>query len=469
VITKILRSSGAAIFALLLVPGAIFFYGKTSSAVRSTQAPRSEHVILISVDGMPPDYYTAPEKLGLRAPTLTMMRQNGAHAEGMEGVYPTVTYPQHTTMVTGLRPAAHGIVQNRIFEAPSEPQTRYWYWYADALKAETLWNVAKKAGLTTAAVGWPVTVGAEIDYNVPEIYEPGESPATWKWTAKHSTPGLLEKALGPDLKKDSSVDERLTSVGEYIIKNYRPNLLLLHLIELDGAHHRNGPRTKAGIETAEREDGYIHRIVEATRQAGIFEKTTFFVVSDHGFAGIDKRFSPNVALAKEGLITLDAAGKATAWKAAAWPAGGSCAIVLKDVNDRETEAKVTALFSKWAKQERSPIKQILTRTELLKLKAVPQAALMLEAAQGYSFDDTLTGAEVRDSGETYKGTHGYLPTDPRMRASLIIYGAGARSGAKLPLARMIDLAPSIAVLLKLKLPQPEGKPLKELLNSGVTR
>jgi predicted AlkP superfamily pyrophosphatase or phosphodiesterase len=464
-----LRSCGAAVFVLLLASGAIFFYGETSSAGSPTQAPRPEHVILISVDGMPPDYYTAPEKLGLRATTLTMMKQNGAHAEGMEGVYPTVTYPQHTTMVTGLRPAAHGIVQNRIFEAPSEPQTRYWYWYADALKAETLWTVAKKAGLTTAAVGWPVTVGAEIDYNVPEIYEPGESPATWNWTAKHSTPGLLEKALGPDLKKDSSVDERLTSVGEYIINNYRPNLLLLHLIELDGAHHRNGPRTKAGIETAEREDGYIRRIMEATRQAGIFEKTTFFVVSDHGFASIDKRFSPNVSLAKEGLITLDAAGKATAWKAAAWPAGGSCAIVLKDANDQETESKVITLFSRRAKQERSPIKQILTRAELLKLKAVPQAALMLEAAPGYSFDDTLTGSEVRDSGETYKGTHGYLPTDPRMRASLIIYGAGARSGAMMRLARMIDLAPSIAVLLKLKLPQPEGKPLKELLNNGVTR
>jgi predicted AlkP superfamily pyrophosphatase or phosphodiesterase len=463
VITKILRSCGAAIFALLLASGAILFYSQASGAGRTTQTPRPEHVILISVDGMPPDYYTAPETLGLRAPTLTMMRQGGAHAEGMEGVYPTVTYPQHTTMVTGLRPAAHGIVQNRIFEAPSEPQTRYWYWYADALKAETLWTVAKKAGLTTAAVGWPVTVGAEIDYNVPEIYEPGESPATWKWTA------LLEKALGPDLKKDSSVDERLTSVGEYIINNYRPNLLLLHLIELDGVHHRNGPRTKAAIETAEREDGYIRRIMEATRQAGIFEKTTFFVVSDHGFANIEKRISPNVTLAKEGLITLDAAGKATAWKVAAWPAGGSCAIVLKDVNDKETEAKVIALFSKWAKQERSPIKQILTRADLRKLKAVPQAALMLEAAQGYSFDDTLTGAEVRDSGETYKGTHGYLPSDPRMRASLIIYGAGARSGAKLPLARMIDLAPSIAVLLKLKLQQPGGKPLKELLNNGVTR
>ncbi|HEU0185163.1 MAG TPA: ectonucleotide pyrophosphatase/phosphodiesterase [Blastocatellia bacterium] len=467
--TKLFRSCGAVIVALLFLSGEIFNYGQAPSASQTAQTPRPDHIILISVDGMPPDYYTAPEKLGLRVPTMTMMKQGGAYADGMEGVYPTVTYPQHTTMVTGLRPGAHGIVQNRIFEAPNEPQTRYWFWYAKALKTETLWTVAKKAGLTTAAVGWPVTVGAEIDYNVPEIFDPSENPSTWNWIAKNSTPGLLEKALGADLKKDSSADERFTSISEFIVKNYRPNLLLIHLIDLDGTHHRNGPRTKPAVETAEREDGYIHRIIEATKQAGIFEKTTFFIVSDHGFADIDKRFSPNVALAKEGLITLDATGKATAWKAAAWPAGGSCPIVLKDENDKETEAKVGAIFSKWAKQENSPIKQIVTRAELRKMKAVPQAALMLEAASGYSFDDKLTGEEVRDSGETYKGTHGYLPTDPRMRASLIIYGSGARGGAKLPLARMIDVAPSIAGLLKLKLPQPEGKPIEELLNIDVTR
>ncbi len=460
------RLSLSAIAVLSLLFGEVF----TSAQVQHGKADgtRPEHVILISVDGMPPDYYTAPEKLGLKVPTLTMMKNAGAYAEGVEGVYPTVTYPQHTTMVTGLRPAAHGIIQNRIFEAPTEKQTRFWYWYANALKAETLWTLAKKSKLTTAAVGWPVTVDAEIDYNVPEIYEPGESPATWKWTAKHSTPGLLEKAFAPlggyDAMQGRNVDERLTAVSEYIIKNHRPNLMLIHLIELDGAHHRNGPRTKACIEMAEREDAYIARIVEATKQAGIFEKTTFFVVSDHGFASIEKRYAPNVALAKEGLITMDASGKATAWKAAAWPAGGSCAIMLKDPNDKVTEAKVIALFSSLAKSKDSPIKQISLRADLRRMKAIPHAALMLEAAEGFSFDEALTGPEVRDSGETYKGTHGYLPTDPRMRASLIVYGRNVRNGAKMPLAQMIDLAPSIAGLLSLKLPQAEGKPLKQLLN-----
>lgn len=456
--------AGIVVFSLLLGISLSFVQAQSGKTVGAT---RPEHIILISVDGMPPDYYTAPEKLGLKVPTLTMMKNAGAYAEGVEGVYPTVTYPQHTTMVTGLRPADHGIIQNRIFEAPTETQTRFWYWYANALKAETLWTSAKKAKQTTAAVGWPVTVGAEIDYNVPEIYEPGETPATWKWTAKHSTPGLLEKAFashgGYDAMQSRNVDERLTVVSEYIIKNHRPNLMLIHLIELDGTHHRNGPRTKPGLEMAEREDAYIARIVEATKQAGTFEKTTFFVVSDHGFASIEKRYAPNVALAKEGLITLDASGKATAWKAAAWPAGGSCAIMLKNPNDKDTEAKVIALFSSLAKSKDSPIKLISSRAELRKMKAVPHAALMLEAAEGYSFDEALTGPEVRDSGDTYKGTHGYLPTDPRMRASLIVYGQKVRNGAKVSLAHMIDLAPTIANLLNLELPKVEGKPLKTLI------
>ncbi len=461
---KLHRSGVAAVTLLSLLLVSIFVYGYAQSRANRDAETLPQHVIMISIDGMPPDYYTAPERIGLRAPNLAKMKSEGAYAEGVEGVYPSVTYPSHTTLVTGARPAVHGVVQNRIFEAPTEPKTRAWYWYAKALKAETLWTAAKKAGLSTAAVGWPVTVDAEIDYNVPEIFDPGENPPTWKLIARHSTPGLLEKALGPDGGKELSGDERLTKVSEYIITSHRPNLMLIHLIELDGAHHRNGPRSKPAIEMAEREDGYIGRIVEATRRAGIFEKTTFLIVSDHGFASIDKRFAPNVTLAKEKLITLGADGKATEWKAAAWPAGGSCAIVLRDASDKETEAKVAAIFSNLAKSANSPIKRIISRNELRRMGAIPQATLMLEAAPGYSFDEALTGQETRDSGETYRGTHGYLPTSAEMRASLIMYGVGVRSGAKVPLARMIDVAPTVAALLKLNLPQAEGKRIERLLS-----
>jgi predicted AlkP superfamily pyrophosphatase or phosphodiesterase len=432
-------------------------------AIGFAQSEQPGHVIMISIDGLVPDNYTTPERRGLKLPNLTLMKNGGAYAEGVEGVYPTVTYPAHTTLVTGQRPAQHGIVQNRIFEAPTEPATRAWYWYSKALKSDTLWTIAKKAGLSTAAIGWPVTVGAEIDYNVPEIYTPGENPPTWKLTAQHSTTGLLEKALGPDLGKELTVDERETRVSEFIIKSYRPHLMLIHLIELDGVQHRNGPGSKPAIEMAEQEDSYVGRIIEATRQAGTFEKTTFFVVSDHGFSRISKRFAPNVVLARENLITVDANGKATDWKAAAWPAGGSSAIVVRDARDKATEAKVTEIFSKLAAAPGSPIKQVASRRDLARMGAIPEAALMLEAAPGISFDEALTGPELRDSGTTYQGTHGYLPTNPEMRASLIVYGVGARSGSKVGLARMVDIAPTAAHLLKLSLPRAEGKPIEQIL------
>jgi predicted AlkP superfamily pyrophosphatase or phosphodiesterase len=446
----------------MLAIGAILSCGQALRSSTKTEPARPEHVIMISVDGMAPYYYTEAEALGVHVPNLSMLKVGGAYAEGVEGVYPTLTYPSHTTLVTGVRPAVHGIVQNRIFEPPTEPQTHAWYWDANAVKSETLWTQAKKAKATTAAIAWPVTVGAEIDYNVPEIYEPGETPATWKRVALHSTPRLLEKALGRNLKEESSIDERVATVSEFVIKSYRPSLMLVHLVELDAVQHRNGPLTGEAMEVAEREDTYIGRIVEATREADIFGKTTFFIVSDHGFAGVDRKFSPNVALAKEGLITLDGSGRATSWRAAAWPAGGSCAIVMRDPDDRNTEARIRAVFSEWAMRAGSPIARMISHEELEQMGAIPQAALVLEAAPGFSSDDLVTGPEEHPSEDTYRGTHGYLPTNPEMRASLVVYGVGVRSGTTVPLVQMVDIAPTIAALLDLNLPNAEGRPIEQI-------
>src|SRR5215813_2398250 len=240
---------------LLLLPQAALHGGQTPAG-QTTQPRRDAHLIMISIDGLVPEYYLEPARLGLKIPNLIKMKLGGSYAEGVEGVFPTVTYPSHTTMVTGVRPAVHGIVQNRIFEAPTAPQTKEWYWFAEALKSETLWSLSKKSGLVTAAVGWPVTVEADIDYNVPEIWDPSEKPITGKRMVQYSTPGLVQKALEGNVVKG---DEFRTVVSEYIIKSYRPNLMLIHLVELDDSHHRNGPRTPGAIETMEREDGYVAR------------------------------------------------------------------------------------------------------------------------------------------------------------------------------------------------------------------
>ncbi|MCI0488530.1 MAG: alkaline phosphatase family protein [Blastocatellia bacterium] len=462
---KIFRSRNFVTAVAWLVCAAAVSSGQRSASGRTGTGgePRADrHVIMISVDGLVPEYYTAPARAGLRVPNLVRMKLDGAHAEGVEGIYPSVTYPAHTTLVTGARPAHHGIVQNRIFEAPTERQTREWYFFARDLKTETLWSAAKKAGLVTAAVGWPVTAEADIDYNFPEIFDPLEQPLTGKRAIQYATPGLLAKAFAAGLGNDTSTDGRRTAVSEYIIKTHKPNLMLIHLVEMDGAHHRQGVGSPAALEIAERIDGYIGRIVDATRAAEIFDKTTFFIVSDHGFAAVEKKFEPNVVLVKEKLITLDSEGKPVRWKAAAWPSGGSCAIRLRDPADKETAAKVADIFRSIAARRHAPLSRVLTPDELKRLGAIPEAALMLDAAPGYMFGEELTGPDIHESKD-YRGQHGHLPSRVEMRSSLIVYGEGARAGARMTLARMIDIAPTAATLLGISLPEAEGRAIREFL------
>ena len=436
-----------------------------TGAAPAQQPRRDAHVIMISIDGLVPDYYTAPAQSGLKVPNLTKMKLGGSYAEGVEGIFPTVTYPAHTTMITGVRPAVHGILQNRPFEEPTAPQTLEWYWFANMVKSETLWGLAKQNALVTASVGWPVTVGADIDYNVPEIFDPKEHPPTGKRTAQYATPGLLEKALAGGSGGDNSTDGRRTAISEFIINSYKPNLMLIHLVALDDAHHKNGPRSPEAISVTERLDGYVGRIIEAARRSGILDQTTFFLVSDHGFARVMQKFEPGVLLVKEKLITLGADGKPTDWKAAAWSASGSCAIVLRDPNDKETARKVTELFGRIA-SNKGPINRLITQAELKKLGAVPTAALMFDAAPDFAFGDELTGPETHDSKD-YRGTHGQLPSRAEMRSALIVYGASARVGSKLTLARMIDIGPTAAAVLGLSFSNADGMPIAELLKAGV--
>ena len=211
------------------------------------------------------------------------------------------------------------------------------------------------------------------------------------------------------------------------------------------------------------EDSFLARIVQSTRDAGIYDKTTFIVVSDHGSAAVAKRFEPNVALVRAKLITLDGAGKPVAWKAIAWPSGGSCAIVLHDPKDKDAADEVTALFTKIPLHSRSPLSRIVTRPQLDRMEALPEAFLMLDATPSYYIDGEFTGPETKEGDKDYRGANGYMPTKAEMWASLIVFGAAARVGAKMEIAQMIDVAPTTAAILGVDLPDAEGLPIAELI------
>ena len=253
--------------------------GAAQNKTGSTNAAAARHALVISIDGLGASWYMAPPA-NLRIPNLRRLMQEGSYAEGVVGVYPSVTYPSHTTLVTGRLPREHGIYSN-LSSRQAGQHPGDWFWFASAIKTPTLWEEARRAGLKTAAASWPVTVGAAIDWNIPEYWDPARSEhLNLALLAKHSTPGLVAEAawnLDPPAK-GTPEDVLRVRFAAYLLKKYRPNLTLVHLVDLDGAEHTYGPASPETIAAVERADGYVGELLAAVKEAGLAESTSHKVL-----------------------------------------------------------------------------------------------------------------------------------------------------------------------------------------------
>ena len=171
-------------------------------------------LLVISIDGLDHRYLRDADKIGAKIPTLRKLAKEGAWADGVVGVMPSVTFPSHTTMVTGVRPFEHGIINNN-------DGTNVRYWFTSQIKVPILWDAARAAGLKTGVVEWPVTVGGNIDYNFPEKFSGGN--AGRMEMAAHeevSTPGLIEKitAVYPSFPRAIVDDRARTQAVLYMLK-----------------------------------------------------------------------------------------------------------------------------------------------------------------------------------------------------------------------------------------------------------
>ena len=165
----------------------------------AARAPRPR-VVLVSVDGLWARDLQRAESAGARLPVLDSLRRAGALAAGVVGSFPSVTYPSHTTIITGVPPARHGIYANRVFSPPTDTsRLEIWYWEADSIRVPTLFDAAHAAGLKTAALGWPVTGDdTTVTYNLPEIWNArvfGDSDLAVM--RRSGTPGLLDSLGAP--------------------------------------------------------------------------------------------------------------------------------------------------------------------------------------------------------------------------------------------------------------------------------
>jgi predicted AlkP superfamily pyrophosphatase or phosphodiesterase len=411
---------------------------------------------MVSVDGLMPDYYLRADALGLRVPTLRRLMREGVFASGVLGVLPSVTYPSHTTLITGVPPRVHGIAGNRVFD-PLERSNGAWHWFASDVRVPSLVSAARARWLTTASISWPVSVGIGSDWNVPEFWRPGSEHAIdLKLLNAVSTPRLIED-VGHRRGRPFSwplVEQDRMDAALFVLEVHQPRLLLLHIFDVDHVEHEQGPMTKEALRAVEEADTHLGRLLAvADRHAD----TLFVVVSDHGFIPVSRQLRPNVLLREAGLITLGEDGKPKGWRTSFDVNGGSAALRLKDPADEDALARARAIFdAKW-REPGSGIHRILGRSEIAALGGAEEGALVLDAAAGFYFSGALDGQW--SSPGSSRGTHGYAPDRPEMYASFLAMGPGLAKRGDLGVIRMTEIAPTLARYLGISLGPEAAAPL----------
>jgi predicted AlkP superfamily pyrophosphatase or phosphodiesterase len=411
---------------------------------------------MISVDGMRPDYVTKADTHKLKLPVLRSFMQDGMYANGVIGVLPTVTFPSHATLVTGVWPDKHGIYNNVRFD-PFNRNKDAWYWYESDFKAPTLWHAAAQAGIVTASVFWPTTTNAnDIDYLLPAY--PARIPEDAKLIEALSRPigylAKVEKQTGPFyiLASTLDFDELLTKVSESIIRDGKPGFMTVHLVSLDHYEHLTGPFSPESNHAMEEIDGMIGRLVEAERANDAH--AVVMVVSDHGFAATHTSVNLLIPFVDAGLIQIKKSPSnpplGVSWKATAWNADGCAYILLHDPNDRQTLSEVKTLLDQLQNNPTYGISRILTHEEIVARGGDPNASFLVAWSPGFSGGGALEGNMVNSIPGT--GTHGYLPDFPELQSSFFAIGSGIPHHCDVGTIDMRQIAPTVAAYLGVSLP-----------------
>jgi predicted AlkP superfamily pyrophosphatase or phosphodiesterase len=386
-------------------------------------APPAKKLLVVSVDGLDERYLRDRDQLGLHIPSIRRLLKHGRKAQGVVGVYPTVTWPSHTSLITGVRPDQHGILGNRRDRSEGGD----YYWTADLLKAPTLLQAAHDRGWTTAAVTWPVTVGAPITFNLPEYFQRrnGGAMDLESITAK-ATPGLAEDiaATYPSFAQQWMDDRTRTLAVLYLLRRKQPDLIFVHLVDLDSEEHDQGPFGRNANAILELTDELIGQML-----AALPPDYNFALISDHGFERVDKIANLPVLLAENGI-----AGQMRSM-------GGIAAT---------GDPKIAAFLRESARKQETGIGREIPHEELVQY--APQLSGMIAAFE--PVEHVMFGAAAKGpffSPPAEKGNHGFWPLRRDYRSVFVIFGPGVKPGVE-PEIQMISIAGRLAALMGLQFP-----------------
>ncbi len=385
----------------------------SSGSTTSDSAP----LLLISIDAYRYDYIDR----GF-SPTLAMLANDGVQAASMQPSFPTLTFPNHYTLVTGLRPDHHGIVDNTMFDARlgkfslgnrnAVGDGRWWD------QGTPIWVTAGQHGMRTATMFWP---GSEAQIH-------GYRPDYW-WPFNES------------VTADQRVDQVLAWLD--LPPDRRPRFLTLYFGAVDHAGHKYGPESPQEDAALRATDAALAHLVEGLKQRGLLKRINLIVLSDHGMASVPQQNSVLI----DQLIPLDQVQLVSTG-------------TLAGFNPRSDSASDLAKFAAIEKQLEQPQRHMRcwdkTRVPArLEYGSNPRAPKLLCLANVHWRITTSTNP-ARLKGTFNVGNHGYDNADPSMQAIFIAHGPAFRVGAKFPAFPNVDVYPLMAHLLGLPAVENDG-------------
>jgi predicted AlkP superfamily pyrophosphatase or phosphodiesterase len=428
-------------------------------------ATGARQLVVISLDGLASADLEAVRGL----PAFRRLLRTGALCRRVRGVYPTQTYTLHASALTGVRPARHGVLANTPFQPGS--QRPEWFWYRSAIRSPTLYDRAMAAGLSTASLFWPTAGRSGQRWVLPEILpvRPGQSLA-WRVLTAGTPLFILDmlRRYGALLRglDRFHLDNFTAAAAAHLARSGRPDLLLVHLLDLDAVRHREGFQGPAVRRVLEEQDRRLGRILEAIRQADGRARTALVVFGDHAYLDAHTAVNLNTALAHAGFIALDRRGRCRDWLAWANTAEGSAHLYLRDRSDRALGRRLARWVEEFRADPLHGIEEVYRGAAIRRLGLGQAMDFVLEARPGFYFSPCLRPAVSEPAPAGHRACHGYRPDREGYTSLLVAAGAGIRAGAELEEMDIVDLGPTLAALLGLALPGAEGRIRNELLNTG---
>lgn len=406
----------------------------------------------------------------LSLPNFSAIVKDGFFCDRVYSVYPSLTYPAHTSIVTGRKPSEHGIVNNTLLQPGRK--TPDWLYKRKYINGRTLYDVAKKNGYTVASLLWPVTGGAKIDYNLPEIMVTRRFQNQVISCLRNGTPGYLLKLNSKfgsmrDGINQPALDNFVMASAEYTIKEHDPDLIFIHLTDVDTNRHIFGATAPEITEALKRHDERLGKIREWIEETGGLKNTALIVLGDHCQIDASRITYLNTCLKERGFLSVKD-GKITEAKAITKSCDGSAYVYIDDryaQDENFLEALADALNEMKA-DERLGIEEIYTGAEAAEMGADPECFAMIEGKKGFYFlDETDVVSESVEETKNHKmrAIHGCSPLKEENITFFAAVGAGIKKGARKESMHLWDEGPTMAKLMGFNLPGAEGTVVTEML------